>query len=108
MSAENHESPGVQLIAAERRRHVTEEGFHPAHDDSTHSTKPDPHGLTHAAEAYAAASNDPGKFPKSGPPQQWPWDHNGWKPASPIRMLVKAGALIAAEIDRRLRAGEKA
>ncbi len=31
----------------------------------------------------------------------WPW-FDGWKPdlSDPIRNLVKAGALIAAEIDR--------
>lgn len=37
----------------------------------------------------------------------WPWDADAWKPTQdPIRQLVKAGALIAAEIDRRQRAGE--
>jgi hypothetical protein len=31
----------------------------------------------------------------------WPWDQDWWKPSpDPIRNLVKAGALIAAEIDR--------
>jgi hypothetical protein len=33
--------------------------------------------------------------------QDWPWDERWWKPSNdPIRDLVKAGALIAAEIDR--------
>jgi len=31
----------------------------------------------------------------------WPWGSEWWKPSKdPIRDLVKAGALIAAEIDR--------
>jgi len=31
----------------------------------------------------------------------WPWEREAWKPSEdPIRNLVKAGALIAAEIDR--------
>lgn len=31
----------------------------------------------------------------------WPFNRKEWKPSSdPIRNLVKAGALIAAEIDR--------
>lgn len=31
----------------------------------------------------------------------WPWDEEWWKPSEdPVRNLVKAGALIAAEIDR--------
>jgi hypothetical protein len=34
-------------------------------------------------------------------PSDWPWEKSWWKPsADPIRNLVKAGALIAAEIDR--------
>ena len=34
-------------------------------------------------------------------PPQWPWEKNWWKPSDDkIRNLVKAGALIAAEIDR--------
>jgi hypothetical protein len=38
-----------------------------------------------------------------GIPRPWPpsWSYNWWKPSDdPIRNLVKAGALIAAEIDR--------
>lgn len=38
----------------------------------------------------------------------WPWDASWWKPsADPIRNLVKAGALIAAEIDRLQRLTSK-
>jgi hypothetical protein len=34
-------------------------------------------------------------------PSSWPWDYDWWKPSDdPIRNLTKAGALIAAEIDR--------
>lgn len=51
-------------------------------------------------------------------PWPWPFMHGGWKPAKPedglkgrIVDLVKAGALIAAEIDRlqriRMRAEEE-
>ncbi len=39
-----------------------------------------------------------------GPMRWWPWGKSWWKPSDdPIRDLEKAGALIAAEIDRRLR-----
>jgi hypothetical protein len=46
---------------------------------------------------------------KSGhPPDDWPWDWRFWKPSvDPIRDLVKAGALIAAEIDRLQRKKNK-
>jgi len=37
-----------------------------------------------------------------GVPTMWPWHQGWWKPSpnDRIRELVKAGALIAAEIDR--------
>ena len=40
-----------------------------------------------------------------GRTRRWPWDDEWWKPTPDdrIRELVKAGALIAAEIDRLLR-----
>jgi hypothetical protein len=39
----------------------------------------------------------------------WPWEQpDWWKPSdNPIRNLEKAGALIAAEIDRLIRKGAK-
>ena len=37
-------------------------------------------------------------------PRDWPWEPEAWKPTYPVRDLVKAGALIAAEIDRLERA----
>jgi hypothetical protein len=35
----------------------------------------------------------------------WPWEWSFWKPRDPVRNLVIAGALIAAEIDRLQRKG---
>lgn len=35
-----------------------------------------------------------------------PWDCEYWRPGDPISNLSKAGALFAAEIDRRLAEGE--
>ena len=37
----------------------------------------------------------------------WPWSLNWWKPSTPRRDLVKAGALILAEIERLDRASAK-
>ena len=37
----------------------------------------------------------------SGWRNSWPWDFKWWKPSDdPVKDLIKAGALIAAEIDR--------
>ena len=38
------------------------------------------------------------------PPKEWPWDAAWWKPATRQRNLVKATALIVAEIERNKRA----
>lgn len=81
---------GAELIAAERHRQVSAEGWTPEHDD--HHTSGE---LVDAAVAYLAEGN-----PDSGRPW-WPWDESYWKPSTDrVRNLAKAGALIAAEIDR--------
>ena len=54
--------------------------------------------MANAASCYAMI---PALRPASFPPAHWPW-LDGWKPTPDdrIRELAKAGALIAAEIDR--------
>lgn len=89
---------GVLLIAEERERQETQEGWTAEHDaEHTHAE------LTVAALAYAtqAAGQIVAETEDVTPPGFWPWDVSWWKPSDdPIRNLVKAGALIAAEIDR--------
>lgn len=94
---------GATLIAAERDRQPTEEGFTAEHDEHHGSNE-----LAWAAWSYidrAVGEHDPDD---ASPPAMWPWSPSWWKPGkSPLRLLIIAGALIAAEIDRRLAAGEK-
>ena len=93
-------SKGTELIAAERERQVTEEGY-TAEDDADHSTE-----LAVAGAAYAASAAYSTLGPV-GPDNvlsfedvEWPWDKRFWKPTGdPVRDLTKAGALIAAAID---------
>lgn len=94
--------PGIALMAAERERQVTQEGWTPDHD-AQHSDGE----LQIAAWAYLTES---GAFAGEGrcgdePPEAWPWAPHFWKPSDHVRNLVKAGALIAAEIDRLVVAG---
>lgn len=96
---------GVELIAAERERQITAEGWTASHDDG--HTKAE---LTVASNQYASfAAVQVRSEGKALPPEwfvpiNWPWPRGWWKPSEdPIRNLVKAGALIAAEIDRLLR-----
>lgn len=136
------ESTGVGLIATERSRQTSVEGWTPSHD-STHTEGE----LARAAQAYVSAEVgvlsslrfhvDGGPKMAARPkwtdderaglldhiaeygrdqlgshfgrnpdgsvkmPDGWPFGQDWWKPSNdPIRNLVKAGALIAAEIDR--------
>jgi hypothetical protein len=94
---------GIEIIAEERQRQITVEGWTAEHD-SQHTRGE----LAFAAKSYAehAACQSAAKEQFAGVqtdyhPQWWPWDMKWWKPSTdPIRNLAKAGALIAAEIDR--------
>lgn len=89
---------GIELIAAERQRQIHEEG-HAAADDDDYAAGE----LADAAACYAMqplVREPDGR--KCRKPKLWPWDAKWWKPTpnNRLRELVKAGALIAAEIDR--------
>jgi hypothetical protein len=90
---------GVALIAAERRRQIEVEGWTPKHDDEHASDE-----LALAAVCYAMPES--GRLARYTMPPWWPWDASWWKPSPTdrVRELVKAGALIAAEIERLQRA----
>ena len=95
------EAMGTQAAAdvlAERRRQVEQEGWTHEHDEGH------PFGeLAEAAACYAAACADPegSDVPLGRLGVHWPWIACWWKPSKdPRRNLVKAGALILAEIER--------
>ncbi len=90
---------GAEMILAERARQVADEGWTPEHDDAH-----DRGELRHAASCYIVAAGDDAR-PNFTPPDGWPFEAEAWKPSERIDDLVKAGALIAAEIDRLLRRG---
>lgn len=95
---------GIALIQAERQRQVEVEGF-----DSEHDDEHGPGFISAAAAAYVLLACDlvDGDYRKSDFKKRskhrmdtaWPWDEKWWKPSpDPTRNLVKAGALIAAEV----------
>ena len=86
-------SDAVKSVIAERQRQQSVEGWTTARDDEYE------HGeLADAAGCYALSSE---LFDCVGePPRQWPWPDEWWKPSMRRRDLVKAGALILAEIER--------
>jgi hypothetical protein len=95
---------GWQAIAIERNRQVTSEGFAPEHDDQHQRGE-----LLDAALCYGSYASLQLAYGSEQPPYYfppaWPWGEEWWKPSEdPMRNLAKAGALIAAEIDRLHRA----
>lgn len=96
-------SNAVQSVISERQRQQSVEGWTPKHDD-----KHDNNELAFAASCYAfhsaAASwdfeDDGTPYDIHPAPKNWPWASEWWKPTNPRRDLVKAGALILAEIER--------
>lgn len=91
---------GVKAIAAERERQLQAEGFTRVGDQQYRRGE-----LAKAATAYvqlAAMDLEAGgrnHIAWHGPAAVWPWAPEWWKPVDARRDLVRAGALIAAQID---------
>lgn len=100
---------GVELIALERERQMRVEGWTPEHDDGHCRGE-----IVSAAMCYAECGRSIPLgaslwrlFSCDWAARCWPWEVRWWKPSEdPVRNLVKAGALIAAEIDRLQRVAE--
>ncbi len=88
----------AQDVLSERERQKSAEGWTPEHDDA-HSDG----DLAKAAACYAAPRFHTNTELKVGP-IGWPWSWEWWKPKDRRRDLVRAGALILAEIERLDRA----
>ncbi|UXE40011.1 hypothetical protein [Raoultella ornithinolytica] len=90
-------------VLAERKRQVSVEGWTPSHDD-THKNNEMAFAAScyafHAAAATWDLEDDGIPYDSHPVPKQWPWDPSWWKPTDARRDLVKAGALILAEIER--------
>lgn len=101
-------SRAARDVLAERRRHVEVEGFDYAHDDAHERGEMARAALSYLSAAVVArAIGLP--FWYASPPVDdlfrgsslvWPWERGWWKPGPIRRMLVKAAALIIAEIER--------
>jgi hypothetical protein len=81
---------GIDLIAAERKRQLEELGYDSTRPEDQHLYERGQ--LLDAASVYMWTEESPLKWPPA-------W-LSEYKPTTHIRDLVKAGAMIAAEIDR--------
>ena len=92
--------PGVRAIADERQRQVDAEGYNTENDADYKAGE-----LANAALAYVEvaamdlAAGGHSHIATRAPPACWPWHRLWWKPRDARRDLVRAGALIAAQLD---------
>lgn len=88
-------------VLAERRRQIESEGWTAEHDDANETGD-----MARAAACYAIVAAD---YPADDVAilRFWPWLDTWWKPADRRRNLIKAGALVLAEIERLDRAAAR-
>ena len=105
-------SKALEDVAAERARQITKERWTLKHDD-----KHNDRSLASAALSYTQHVVRRGwvfdngyteSYTDEEVPYTWPesWADKWWKPKNPRRDLVRAAALIVAEIERLDRKGE--
>jgi len=103
-------SSAFRDVLKERQRQVSDEGWTAQHDDQHRGGE-----MAKAAACYAqcagigiasAAGLEThyefvAEYSRAGcPAPLWPWEARWWKPKTPRRDLVRAAALIVAEIER--------
>lgn len=81
---------GTDLIAQERQRQIEVEGYTQTHDSFHNANE-----FVLAALSYLSCN-----FTGFAPDLTWPWDSAAFKPKDLKANLVRAGALIAAALDR--------
>lgn len=82
-------TPAALDVLGERQRQQQEEGCSLAHDDAYRGEE-----LRWAAVCYALYMK------QQNPPAFWPWPPECWKPRDRRANLVRAAALLIAEIER--------
>lgn len=93
-------------VLAERARQISAEGWTPEHDDAHGAGEMARAAATYAQAAAEQASGWDGPFVRC--PTSWPWSPEWWKPKDCRRNLVRAAALLLAEIERLDRASSTA
>lgn len=87
-------------VLAERTRQIVILDRDAKHDDTVNS----PGDLARAAAAYSLSAGgelkQDSRPPSNVPPACWPWGTRWWNPKTAREDLVRAGALVLAELDR--------
>lgn len=105
-------SPGAAAIARERARQVDFAGWTPEHDAHHGEGELLGAGIAYARAVEVRRVGFPPDLIRDGITRggtfrdaAWPWAMSTFKPSDDGRDLVRAGALIAAELDRLGHAG---
>ncbi|WP_313400144.1 hypothetical protein [Acinetobacter variabilis] len=95
----------IKDVINERQRQINQEFYSTENDDEYKQNE-----LLRAAVCYAEnvvrrgwvfdSSFGPDVYQEEEVPDLWPWDLDFWRPKNPRRDLVRAAALIIAEIER--------
>ena len=88
-------TPAMLAVIAERRRQIEAEGWSLEHDDNHLRGE-----LARAGGTYALHAGENDAASEAMAMMDWPWSPEWWKPQDFRRDLVRAGALILAEIER--------
>ncbi len=93
------EKTAKELIADERERQISKEGWTIEHDDKHVNGE-----LARAADCYYDYAED-NDYSDTKVPSHWPWEGKWWKPKNQLQDYIRAGALYKAELERLERAG---
>ncbi|KUG39280.1 hypothetical protein AAU60_05905 [Acinetobacter johnsonii] len=95
----------IKDVINERQRQINQEFYSTENDDEYKQNE-----LLRAAVCYAEnvvrrgwvfdSNFGPDVYQEEEVPDLWPWDLDFWKPRNPRRDLVRAAALLIAEIER--------
>lgn len=89
-------SKATHDVLAERQRQIEAEGWTAEHDDAHGVGELSAAGMCYAGHACLTLRGKGGDTV----PSPWPWADEWWKPKNPRRDLVRAAALLIAEIER--------
>ena len=90
----------INDVIQERIRQQREEGWTIEHDDNHDRGEMAQAAAAYALHAVAFQHADEKTYQIKAHHPVWPWSRKWWKPKNSRRDLVRAGALIIAEIER--------
>jgi hypothetical protein len=101
-------SQAARDVLAERQRQISVEGWTPEHDDEHVGGDLAAAGACYAvySATYGCIGSTP-QYRAGNPPWAWPFSPRWWKPKTGREDLVKAAAMMLAEIEKIDRAAAK-